>query len=201
MNRKLLIGTIVLSVVVTVTVLVAVLYHQEAGLLTACDTTTTLLDYEGECEPVQWSKSQVPLSVYVFEGSLEPVESSIDFVNDRLGFVMYEMVDTFDAAEVVVKMGIYADVDSDFYRDHNGAVRHARAADGSLRAEIRIWGIATNKILDDVIIHELGHVAGLAHDESQDSAMFSMVSDDSNRLTRLRITDADRATLRQLYSP
>lgn len=204
---KVMIGGIaLLSLAVIILLPVAILTHEEAGLLTACDTPNGSLNYSGECFEVKWNKSQFPLSVSLYTDNPHPpadpddaLSYAVDLLNARLGFIALEKSSS-PHADIRVEFEAAAVVGHTWLADASGAALHHRTDDGNLWCEIRTWNNGTVEMVDKVLTHELGHCLGLAHDDFDGSAMFHTVSPDSGmELTRLRITDYDRSLLRNLY--
>ena len=197
----------VIFVAALVLVIFGVVTHTEAGLLTACDGPGGRLDYSGECYDVTWDKDQFPLQVsasttnpYPPEDPEDATQSVIRLINGRLGFTALEWRGEELSADITVDIATAQEVDN-WMGDSNGSASHMRMPDGTLRCEVATWNTGTLEVLDKVLTHEMYHALGLAHDDFEDSAMFPTVSPDGNRLTRLRATDTDRSTLRDLYAP
>jgi hypothetical protein len=86
-----------------------------------------------------------------------------------------------------------------------GYVSHERRGrSGKLGGHIYIRSDveSSDRLLYRVLLHELGHVAGLKHDTFTASIMFPMTRDDfEGRISTAHLTDVDRARLRELYGP
>lgn len=207
-DKVMLGGVIALAVVALVLVIVGVLTHTEAGLLTACEQSNGALDPDGDCEEVQWDRAQFPLQVHADTSNPFPpndpedaAQSVIDLINGRLGFDALEWTEDPTDADVSVEVGAAQEVGT-WMGDANGDARHFRRDDGTLRCEVRTWNTGSLEMLDKALTHEMGHALGLAHDDFEDSAMFGgTLRPDGDRLTRMRLTDHDRGLLRDLYAP
>ena len=206
-NIVMLVGICVLAVVALVLVIVGVVTHTEAGLLTACEHHSTRLDYDGDCFDVTWDRDQFPLQVHATTTNPHPpsdpvdaTQSVISLLNSRLGFPALEWTDDPAAADISLTIGVAQEVGL-WMSDANGATSHIRASDGTLSCEISTWNTGTVEMLDKVLTHEMGHGLGLGHDDFPDSAMYYTVTPDGDRLTRGRLTDFDRGLLRELYAP
>lgn len=219
-NKIMIAAVAVLFVVVGVLLVIAIpedgpLHRDEAGLLTGCpDPVTGILDYDAEgCTMVLWLRSQIPISIYVTTDNPHPVRppreavgAAIEVWNTRLGFDLFELVGTLEEADAVFRTGTTATVGT-WEADANGAVQHRRGEriagiSGPLVAEVRTWNTGTLGIDHEVNVHELAHLAGLAHDPFADSAVadpeiYPIRS--STELRRIWITDHDRDLLRGLY--
>lgn len=206
-NIVMIVILVALFVAAGVGVLVGVLTHEEAGLLTACERADGVLDYAGDCEDVTWDRGQFPLKVHASSDNpfapgepREATRSVIDLINGRLGFTALEWTDDTDA-DISIAIGVPQVVRTNM-DDSHGDTSHFRREDGRLACLIRTWNTGTVEMLDKALTHELGHGLGLAHDDFEDSAVSEdPLRPDGVRLTRLRITDHDRSLLRSLYAP
>lgn len=201
------VGLVVLAVTALVLVIVGAVTHTEAGLLTACEHSSTRLDYGGDCFDVTWNRDQFPLQVHATTTNPHPpsepddaTQSVIRLLNGRLGFTALQWTDDPSAADISVTIGVAQEVEL-WMSDANGATSHLRNGDGTLSCEVSTWNTGTVELLDKVLTHEMGHALGLAHDDFPDSAMYYTVTPDGARLTRGRLTDYDRSLLRELYAP
>ena len=208
-NIVMLVGLGVLAVVALVLVIVGVVTHKEAGLLTACEhpSNPTWMAYSGDCFDVTWNPDQFPLLVNASTPNPNPpadpddvTQSVISLLNGRLGFTALQWTDTASEADIVVTIGVVQEGGS-WMEDSNGAMSHIRAADGTLSCEVTTWNTGTVELLDKVLTHEVGHALGLAHDDFEDSVMYYTVRPDGARMHRGRLTDYDRSLLRDLYAP
>lgn len=204
-SKVMIIGGALLTLAVLILLPVAILTHEEAGLLTACDTPSGELNYEGMCAPVEWEPSQFPLDVVVSTTNPHPAadpgeatRSAIDLINSRLGFTALR-ISSSSSSEVRIDLETAQEVGVSSMHDTGGSALHHRE-EGHLWCEIHTWNNGTVEMLDKVLVHELGHCLGLAHDDFPDSAMYPEMHPDGDRLTRPRITDSDRALLRELYN-
>ena len=206
-NIVMIVVLVVIFVAAGAGVLVGVLTHEEPGLLTACERADGVFDYGGECKEVTWDREQFPLQVHATSDNpfvpnepQEATESVIDLLNSRLGFSAFEWTDEVDA-DVMIEIGVAQTVNTNM-DDSNGDTSHFRRSDGRLACRIRTWNTGSLEMLDKALTHELSHALGLAHDPFADSAVSEeRLRPDGDRLTRLRITDHDRALLRSRYAP
>jgi len=204
-SKVMIIGGILLTLAVIILLPIAILTHEEAGLMNACDTSSGALNYDGMCAPVEWEPSQFPLDVTVSTTNPHPpadpddaTRSAIDLINSRLGFTALRLSSS-PTSEVRIDFETAQEVGESWMRDAGGGALHHRD-EGRLWCEIRTWNNGTVEMVDKVLVHELGHCLGLAHDDFPDSAMYPEMRPDGDRLTRPRITDSDRDLLRELYN-
>lgn len=217
-NKIMIAAFVVLAVAAAVLVFVGVMTHKEPGLLGACfgpDGRVEVYESTGAsgCPEVRWDASRVPLRVHASTSNpyppAEPGEATrgaIDFINARLGFDLFRYVEE-GVADVEVRVGEAVEVGAGATLDglaRAGGDASHRLVGGLLSAEVRTANTGTVGVLHRVLVHELLHAAGLAHDPFEDSVMFPRTRggpDEVGRLDRLWITDSDRATLRELYAP
>lgn len=204
-SKVMVVGVLVLILAVLVLLPIAILTHEESGLLTACDTESGSLNYGGACYQVEWEPSQFPLDVYATTSNPEPaaevgeaVSSAVDLINSRLGFTALRMSRSV-SSDIRIDFETAQDVSTSAMTDPGGSALHHREESG-LWCQVRTWNNGTVELVDRVLVHELGHCLGLAHDDFSDSAMYPEVHSDGDRLTRPRITDFDRDLLCSLYN-
>jgi len=204
-SKVMVVGVLALILVVLVLLPVAIFTHEESGLMTACDTESGALNYGGACYQVEWAPSQFPLDVYAATSNPEPpaevgdaVSGAVDLINSRLGFTALRMSSS-TSSEIRIDFETAQEVSTSSMTDPGGSALHHRE-DSRLWCQIRTWNNGTVELVDRVLVHELGHCLGLAHDDFPDSAMYPEMHSDGDRLTRPRITDFDRDLLRGLYN-
>lgn len=205
-TNKVMIGGIALLFLVVIILLpIGILTHEEAGLMNACDTPSGALNYEGMCYQVKWERSQFPLDVYISTTNLHPptdpegaAQSAVELLNFRLGFPALRLSPD-PSAEIRIDFETMQDVGRTAMRDAGGDALHHRQ-DGRLWCVLRTWNNGSVEMVDKVLVHELGHCLGLAHDNFSDSAMSEELRPDGDLITRPRITDFDRNLLRELYN-
>lgn len=204
-SKVMVVGVGLLTLVVLILLPIAILSHEEAGLLTACDTPSGDLDYTGTCASVEWDRSQFPLDVYISTTNPYPprdpiaaARSVVDHINLNLGFTALR-TSSDPNSDIRIDYETAQDSGVSWMRDANGAVLHHRR-DGRLWCEVHTWNSGTLELADKVLTHELGHCLGLAHDDFEASAMYPEVRPDGAQVSRLRITDFDRGLLRERYN-
>jgi len=182
---------------------------------------------DGPCEGSEelvWPKSQFPLSVAAISdetllapGSArrEGLDSAIRDINSQVGCELLEPVE--DGAEAAIVAGVGKAVDVIARRNSGGKgakrnasilgwARHQRnesGADAELHCDLAVYSTVGNLRREYLVAHhELLHCLGLAHDPNNPaSAIYPFTEDDTmwDRMHAARITDADRARLRELY--
>jgi len=194
----------------------AVATHSEAGLLSACQVggrAVYTTDVEGSASShpcadpheVRWPRDALPLSVHVAlasEGTVGrgDVERAVDDFNAQLGFDLFVVHSDGDSAPNVFLTANVASEDG----SSPGECSHAlRRGDGLVEsAGVTVRNVGDVVTAHRIILHELGHVAGLAHDDFESSLMFWRTVDVLESPTPIgRLTDADRETLREIYGP
>lgn len=206
--------------------------HWEPGLLRVCWTGAGGLEarYEdadsvdgqianASCdrpEELVWPQSQVPLTVSAVEGNetvlivgstrRRAIDAATDDINRQLGFRMLRPVTSVVPASVVVQVGAAMGVSS---RTGAGAspLGYARHYRGDRDSRLHCRGTVLSRVSDIstqyvVVLHELLHCVGLAHDWSESSVMYPFTRDDimGHELRFVLISDRDRRRLAKLYN-
>lgn len=214
LSRPVNIVIVVFAALAGVLALVGVIYgvktHKEAGLLQVCWNEKSAAEYVvpfegaalGDCddpEEIEWSKKQIPLKVAISDlrddGNGSEVKAAIIDINNQLGFKLF----TAMKQDSSVNMYVGAPVTG---TKRLGTARHYKTPNG-LYAQGHVYSnTGSSRLTFLVAHHELLHIAGLAHDDFPDSAIYSFDHDDSlQSTTPARITDFDKALLREKYLP
>lgn len=188
--------TIGAALAVLVLAVVGIIYgsttHSEPGLMRACWHSGTVIDYHCAAgEELTWDRRLMPLSV-VTDGALPETQTAIDLVNSQVGCDLLEYAEDTDPQPDV---SITSESTMISGGTRSGSTWHVRDARG-MRARIDLYN--TGDLTLRVIVHELGHALGLDHDTFTGSIMYPRQTD-TRGMQFIRISDADRQTLRDLY--
>lgn len=180
---------------------------------------------DGACEGSEelvWPKEQVPFTVAaISEETLlapdspgrEGLDSAIRDINSQIGCKLLEPVEDGAGAAIVARVGEAVDVSDRRNSGRDGSkgstlgwARHRRDGSGSdsrVYCDLVVYSTVGNLRNEYLVAHhELLHCLGLAHDpDNPASAIYPFTMDDTmwDRMHAARITDADRARLRELY--
>ena len=204
------VGFAVFTVIVVVLLVVAITTHDEPTFLTGCDDAGGLnVDYSGDCYEI---RPTLPLTVSATTTNPHPpadpeeaTRAAIDVFNARARMrghcEPFVYVDDIAEANVAVHIGeaVQVGVTLDGVA---GAAQHSHRGamfeDGQpFTSVVYTYNTGTVGFTHAVLVHELGHAAGLAHDPFEDSVMFysTEAPDPTNLedpgLRRLWVTDMD----------
>lgn len=169
-----------------------VITHEENGLLKACWNDGRAIYDQKKCkEDLVWPKKKMPLKVFI-----EAKNHAYSAANEALASWNREIGPVFVAspdegsADVMIKWGPVA--------KEQGRTQHYGKV-GPERAVVTITVYEELHTVTAVIMHELGHVLGLAHDEQPNTLMAAQHKNMPIRKLILRPSDSDRKLLRSLY--
>lgn len=159
----------------------------------------------------QWEQSDLPLrlSTNLYQPQ-ENVEQAIDSHisgialraarrwNEDTGVDLFgtEFMEDGVRAHIWIDIGVPAEPG---WLDPGGTAEIITEPDGSKTCLIQTSNTGTDEILSYVILHELGHCLGLAHDDWEGSIMRRTQSNAPDLRDAPRISDHDRALLRNRY--
>jgi len=181
-----LVGLTVLFVVAGVLVVVGVTTHTEAGLMAH-----------------RWDHMPLTVSCARYSehttGGCGDVSRTTTRINQRLGFPVLMMLDRSAVeADVMIVVGAPAEIASGW--DEAGGDADIVAEDGlASLCFVQTRNTGTTELLHMVLEHELGHCLGLAHDDFDSSIMRPTQRPTPDGVFPPRITDHDRALLRETY--
>lgn len=195
-NQITIIAAIAITIGAIVGVIVGVTTHEEAGLLRVCWEGGSA-NYSGQCSgaaALRWERSRMPLTVAsVEDGSLS---AAIDLVNDQIGCEVLRLdTQAGSEADVVVSLDSVIEVGRD---REGGATHHALNDEVGMQAYVDVMAVGDPHMKMRVLVHEFGHVLGLAHDHYERSIMFpTQVNSEDLQFTMF--SQSDRELLRGLY--
>jgi len=189
----------VLTVVVVVMLVYGITTHTEPGLMTETPGFSAQDTPIGVCTVLYTPDG--PGSEEDLDNAITLTRDAVHTINQRIGVDVYEYLDAGTPGPCRVRVSV-GNPSERGWRDGGGdAVFHA----GDRECMVTTTNTGTNELLSLVIQHELGHCLGLDHD---DFAMSIMFGGPGNALSPTpagqfppRITDSDRALLREFYLP
>lgn len=198
-------NTIQIVVVVSLTVLaiIGVIYgvstHKEAGLMTVCwEGGQAYYDYscEGQ-EELRWDRNRIPLDVSSSENT--EVRAAVDEVNNQIGCEILRFTPNLgsDAADVLIETDGALGTS---LTSSGGITSHTQISEVGMQAHVSIMGVTDPHYRVRVLVHELGHVLGLDHDDFKASIMYPTMTITAN-MQLTRFTNHDRNLLREIYCP
>lgn len=229
-NIAITIGAAVLTLVALGLIVWGVTTHTEGGLLKVCwhnsiaqylpEETEIIEEIDQEhvkCDRTQelvWPKTQIPITFAPLsaEGKrltedspeVRALEHATADFNRQVGFQLFGVGSGLDATHASARFGRAFETGPVIIPP--GAVTHVRLGrNGPLRGylDVRSDVVSDVRLLHVVLLHELGHMAGLRHDDFTLSIMYPVIQDDwqLSTMSQAHVTDADRARLRKLYHP
>ena len=200
-----------LAVIAVVAIIVGVLTHKETTLLLACWEENVAHYVEEGTQPscdqpeeIIWPTKQIPITITTLgtdnadaahSAFAKSMAVEVRSLNTELSIPLFAVtpdVGYVSAQEVPYEKSM---------GNARGAVSHRRDPAGRLSVDLRIVAGLDMPTFHEVCRHELLHVAGLGHDDYEESVMFPIARDVvfSKGPSRRRISDGDRDRLRNLY--
>lgn len=209
-----IVGALFIAALVTISY--AVSTHTEPVWLFACPTVGGAAEYtepvEGSTQracddpqPVRWRSSDFPLTVQASSarGHLSPLdrrvlEGALRAFNAQVGFHAFALSLDIPFPQVSIVLHVPTEAGAPA-----ATVRHWLRDDGTIvAAMVEVGNVPDDATLHVVLLHEAGHVVGLAHDEWVGSLMSATTLEGgSPHRPPARLTDLDRAELRTVYLP
>lgn len=213
-------GMVLMILSIMSLLLVGVMHHEKPHILHACVSWKGKFTYvspsqalSSGCAQVSWQKKSVPLKVYVISMMKPPLydpgtvtmEGVAQF-NKEVGFELYSITTVEDEADIVMLYG----VPSILHMPNGiggihvlGVTQHFyNLALNKQQAMINIYdNISHINILRKVVVHELGHAAGLDHNEyEEDDMMYPILGRLGFRDEPFHINKADKSWLLRRYN-
>ena len=166
------------------------------ALLRACEGPRGVLEYSDRykrlCPAVVWDRDQFPLAVWAEGPHSDILGPVLETINAQLGVSAFSMAPNSMRAEVRILHT------ADLSGRQRGQTQHART-NGLLWADIGMWNL-DRPTAYWILIHELGHALGLAHDGDPLSVMYPVTGVSSEKCGPVpTISSGDRTLLRRLY--
>jgi len=181
--------------------------HEEETVANFCLRDGNYFLIEGEeCStiiPGLWDRKNIPLSVVPYgpdhnllsegdEGFEEIIRAAREF-NRQIGF-------TFFRFDIQPDVNLYWQASTPVQNKNAlGWTNFFWEEDKIIRADGYISNTSEIDLTQEILLHKLGHIAGLAHDDFEDSVMFPHRREQLTKLRISRFTDRDKIFLRGTY--
>lgn len=213
-HRRTWAAAIVITVLAVVLTVVGILTHSEAGLMTACTVDSprdgaTVYDYDGECFEVSL-EGRAPFIVtlpFAFDAGgripktkdyREVLNATVSKINRRVRFELLRVGDPSRAHEADI-LYFPEERPDEGLRDANGSAQHLIGGRGGVHCFVHTFNVPDEELEELVLMHEIGHCLGLAHDDFDSSIM--RVTQQSTPMGQFppSVTDSDVELLRSVY--
>ena len=188
-------------------VIYGVISHKEPGLLSACFQNNLVIAYHDpiksphlECTTeVKWKREQLPLTYFISFGEdhkeyISSITTAADLWNREIGNTVFKQVDNVDDSLIEVSWGSVSK------EDHVGGYTvHTGDDKGLTGAKVILSNPSDLHAVHRYVVHEFGHVLGLAHDDFAKSIMFPSAPDTTGGMGYTLPSDSDKKLLRNLY--
>jgi hypothetical protein len=217
-NIGITVGAAILLVAAIVLIIWGVTHHEEGGILEVCWVDGEARYVEGSerdhgaCEGAQelvWPQEQIPLTIAALSAEGQPLgedapealalNQAVSDFNSQVGFELFRVGTGLQSTDAEAHFG--GAIQSGSSGPAPGYVTHRRmGGTGLLRGYLHVRSdvVADVRLLHVVLLHELGHLAGLKHDDFTLSIMFP-ITRQMDAMSTAHITDVDRSNLQGLY--
>jgi hypothetical protein len=184
-------------------IIYAITNHTEAGLLNVCWSSGGAADYnQANCsfsEEVRWDADDFPLTVSDESEESSEIQSAIEVVNSQMGCELLRFVPRsqqgMSTPRVQVRLN---DIVTPRIDRVGGLTNHGRISNGEMYASVSTFMLTDSYMVMRTLVHEFGHVLGLAHDDFRSSIMYPEQTS-SEQLDFIMFSDHDRNLIHNLY--
>lgn len=206
MGNRITIGiAIAISILAVILVTIAIVTHDEQTMMTACNTDHGRFDYTGECFPVRMSGSPPFVIDIHLEGGrtynmnyVAILESEVSSLNIRLGRNILVLSDVNDGVCSGDICYMPEQPRSDDWIDSAGTASHYMNGG---KCAIKTSNTGNIELESMVLLHEIGHCLGLAHDDFDISIMRHVQTPTPDNQIGPWITDMDKEAILNTYWP
>jgi len=212
-----------MAVAAVVLIVWGVTHHEEGGLLEVCWDEDGRAHYiegiEGETRPCEgpqelvWPHEQIPLTIAPVSAEGEPLGAdtpqvrvlgqAITNLNRQVGFELLRLGSGLQPSDAEARFGGALEAGEGGVDHPPGYVSHMRlGGTEQIRASVHIRSDveSADALLHGVLLHELLHVVGLAHDDFRASLMYPRTADDWDAgyaISTAHVTDHDIGLLQR----